>query len=135
MTGLQILGGLITPLFQAVDGLTTSDKERLELKNQLFAMQTQFASTVMDYEKSVMQLQASVITAEANGSSWLQRSWRPVTMLTFLVLVVCDSFGLLITPLAEEAWTLLQLGMGGYVVGRSVERTAAQVVQAIRSKP
>ncbi len=135
MNGLQILGGLITPLFQAVDGLTTSDKERLELKNQLFAMQTQFASTVMDYEKSVMQLQASVITAEANGSSWLQRSWRPVTMLTFLVLVVCDSFGLLISPLAEEAWTLLQLGMGGYVVGRSVERTAAQVVQAIRKQP
>lgn len=135
MTGLQILGSLITPLFQAVDGLTTSDKERLELKNQLFAMQTQFASAVMDYEKSVMQLQASVITAEANGSSWLQRSWRPVTMLTFLVLVVCDSFGLLISPLADEAWTLLQLGMGGYVVGRSVERTAAQVVQAIRKQP
>lgn len=34
-------------------------------------------------------------------------NWRPITMLTFLVLVVCDSFGPLKFRLADEAWTLL----------------------------
>lgn len=52
-------------------------------------------------------------------------------MITFLVLVVCDSFGLLKFRLAEQAWSLLQLGLGGYVVGRSVEKVAPSVVQAI----
>jgi hypothetical protein len=43
-------------------------------------------------------------------------------MLTFLILVVCDSFDLLAFRLADEAWLLLQIGLGGYVVGRSVEK-------------
>ncbi|MCS5587835.1 MAG: hypothetical protein NZ697_05040 [Porticoccaceae bacterium] len=45
-------------------------------------------------------------------------------MLTFLALAVGDSLGLLATPLRDEAWMLLQLGLGGYVVGRSGEKIA-----------
>jgi len=45
--------------------------------------------------------------------SWLQRIWRPLTMLSFLALVVADSFGLLVFRLSAEAWTLLQIGLGG----------------------
>ena len=66
---------------------------------------------VLDYEKQMIQSKSSIISAEANGQSWLQRNWRPITMLTFLGLVVCDSFGLLTFRLAPEAWTLLQIGM------------------------
>ena len=52
-------------------------------------------------------------------------------MLTFLVLVVGDSIGLLANPLAPETWLLLQLGIGGYVVGRSAEK----VTDVLRRKP
>ncbi len=79
---------------------------------------------LLEFEGSVLKTQASVIMAEANGQSWLQRSWRPITMLTFLVLVVVDSFGLLPFRLAEEAWGLLKIGLGGYVIGRSAEKVA-----------
>ena len=48
-------------------------------------------------------------------------------MLTFLGLVVCDSFGWLANPLAAEAWTLLQIGLGGYVAGRSGEKIVSQL--------
>ena len=51
-----------------------------------------------------------------------------MTLLSFLVLVILDSFGLLVNPLAKEAWTLLQIGLGGYVVGRSAEKIATQVI-------
>ena len=50
-------------------------------------------------------------------------------MLTFLALVVCDSFGLLKFRLADQAWTLLQLGLGGYVVGRSAEKIVPMIVK------
>jgi hypothetical protein len=43
-------------------------------------------------------------------------------MVTFLVLVVCDSFGILAFRLSNEAWSLLQVGLGGYVVGKSGEK-------------
>lgn len=68
------------------------------------------------------EVQASVIVSEAQGKSWLQRTWRPITMMVFLVLVVLDSFGWLPNPLAPQAWTLLSIGLGGYVVGRSAEK-------------
>ncbi len=79
---------------------------------------------LLNLESDILKVQANVIMSEANGASWLQRSWRPVTMLTFLVLVVLDSFALLPFRLAEEAWGLLKLGLGGYVVGRSAETVA-----------
>jgi len=48
--------------------------------------------------------------------------------------VVCDSFGWLHSPLAPQAWSLLQIGLGGYVVGRSVEKIAPAITSAIKGK-
>lgn len=69
-----------------------------------------------------MMCQRCLIAAEIGGQSWLQRNWRPITMLSFLVLVILDAFGLLVFRLSDEAWLLLQIGLGGYVVGRSAEK-------------
>ncbi len=122
----KTLTGLFQPVADLVDNLHTSDEERLTIKAKVFELQTQAATEIMAYERQLLDSQSKVIMAEAQGQSWLQRNWRPITMLTFLVLVVCDSFGLLAFRLSDEAWTLLQLGLGGYVVGRSVEKIAPQ---------
>jgi hypothetical protein len=55
-------------------------------------------------------------------------------MLVFLGLVVCDQFGLLTFRLAEQAWTLLQIGLGGYVVGRSVEKIVPTMTKALKKR-
>ncbi len=75
-----------------------------------------------------------VMLAEMNGN-WLQRSWRPILMLT-IVAIVANNY--LIYPylslfwvkapqleLPEQLWSLMQLGLGGYVVGRSVEKSVS----------
>ncbi|MFC1596262.1 3TM-type holin [Candidatus Margulisiibacteriota bacterium] len=126
------LGGLVKPVTDMVDNLHTSDKEKMELNNALAALQNQTALKLLDYEKEKMKAQSDIIKAEAQGQSWLQRSWRPITMLTFLLLVVCDSFGWLKFRLAEQAWTLLQIGLGGYVVGRSAEKIVPGITQALK---
>jgi len=41
--------------------------------------------------------------------------------------VIADSCGLLAFRLSDAAWTLLQIGLGGYVVGRSVEKIAPKM--------
>ena len=79
---------------------------------------------LLTLESDILKVQANVIMAEAGGKSWLQRSWRPITMLTFLALVVLDSFGVLPFRLAKEAWGLLKIGLGGYIIGRSAETVA-----------
>ena len=122
MNILSFIGEIFKPAAKLIDDLHTSDEEKLALKNKLTVIQNEMHSKVIDYETKLLASQSSIITAEANGQSWMQRNWRPITMLTFLALVVCDSFGWLANPLASEAWTLLQIGLGGYVAGRSVEK-------------
>jgi len=122
MNILSFIGEIFKPAAKLIDDLHTSDEEKLTLKNKLTVIQNQMHSKIIDYETKLLSYQTSIITAEANGQSWIQRNWRPITMLTFLALVVCDSFGWLANPLASEAWTLLQIGLGGYVAGRSVEK-------------
>jgi len=132
MSAWSILTELVSPITKMVDELHTSDEERLQVKSEIFQMQATMAAKVMDYEAQLIQAKTSVITAEANGQSWLQRNWRPITMITFLVLVVFDSFGWLENRLAAEAWTLLQIGLGGYVVGRSAEKIIPKVTEVMR---
>ncbi|WP_420555197.1 3TM-type holin [Neptuniibacter marinus] len=132
MSGWKFLSGLVSPLTNLIDELHTSEDERLQVKASIFEMQTQLADKVMEYETKLMQAQAQVITAEAQGASWLQRNWRPITMLTFLILVVADAFGLTAFRLADEAWTLLQIGLGGYVVGRSAEKIVPKITDVMR---
>ena len=129
---LGFLSNIVSPVTDLIDNLHTSDEEKLLIKSQVIQLQNEMASKVLDYEQELMTARVSIITAEANGQSWIQRSWRPVTMLTFLVLVVLDSFGVLPNRLAGEAWTLLQLGLGGYVLGRSAEKVAPSIANAIK---
>lgn len=122
MSVLSFISSIFEPAAKLVDDLHTSDEEKLELQRKMRTLENEVSFKVLDYEKTLMEHQAKVIMAEAQGQSWLQRSWRPITMLSFLLLVALDSFGLLANPLADEAWTLLQIGLGGYVVGRSGEK-------------
>ena len=76
-------------------------------------------------------MQADIIIAEAKGN-WLQRSWRPLLMLAFGFIVIyvkfiAPLFDLRIPELENEFWNLLQLGIGGYVVGRSAEKISKNI--------
>lgn len=131
----SLIAGAISPIVNLIDKMHTSDEERLNAKAAIFEMQAGLLSQLFDYERQLMESKTSIIVAEAQGGSWLQRSWRPITMLTFLALVVCDSFGILAFRLAEQAWALLQIGLGGYVVGRSAEKIAPKILDVLRKDP
>ena len=122
MNWFSLVGSIFKPAAELIDNLHTSDEERLKIKQAMFELQVDAFNKAEEYEGALLDAKKTIITAEASSGSWIASNWRPITMLTFLVLVVGDSMGLLATPLADEAWTLLQLGLGGYVVGRSAEK-------------
>lgn len=130
MNLLNIIGEVVKPITGLIDDLHTSDEEKMKLKNRMYEMQAEAFSKALEFEKNLVSAKSEIIAAEAKGQSWLQRSWRPITMLTFLVLVVLDSFGWLKNPLSAEAWTLLKIGLGGYVVGRSAEKIMSSKSQS-----
>jgi hypothetical protein len=127
----DVVAGILKPISDVIDHVTVSGEDKAKLQLAQLSASLQAATAVQNYEQTLLDGQLKVITAEASSGSWLTSSWRPITMLTFLGLVVCDSFGWLHSPLAPQAWTLLQIGLGGYTVGRSVEKVAVPLVRAL----
>lgn len=127
----KFLTQALEPIARVIDDVHTSEEEKLSLRTEITRVQNSVTERLLDYERQVLEAQSQIITAEAQGNGWLQRNWRPITMLTFLILVVCDSFGLLAFRLADEAWQLLQIGLGGYVIGRSAEKVAPQLLSIL----
>ena len=123
----DLIAGIFKPAAELVDKLHTSDDERLKAKGHLLDVQASAMQRVFDYETSRIEGQQKIVAAEAQSEHFIVAAWRPITMLTFLALAVGDTVGLFATPLRDEAWALLQLGIGGYVVGRSGEKIAKVV--------
>tara|TARA_R110000772_G_C13090183_1_gene418477 strand:+ start:95 stop:487 length:393 start_codon:yes stop_codon:yes gene_type:complete len=118
----DLIAGIFKPAAELIDELHTSEDERLTAKGHLLDVQAAAMQRVFDYEKSTLEAQANIVNSEASSEHWLTATWRPITMLTMLVLVVGDAMMWLPNPLSDDAFMLLQIGLGGYVVGRSAEK-------------
>ena len=132
MSILNFLKDLVKPIVGLVDSLHVSDEERGVLNNELVKLENTISIKLLDYENKLLESQATIVKAEVQGQSWLQRNWRPITALTMLVLVVGHYLGLLAFPIADEAWMLLNLCLGGYIVGRTVEKTVPNIIEKLK---
>jgi hypothetical protein len=93
---------------------------------------------LMQHQQQIESAAASIIQTEAASKHWLAANWRPVTMLTFLGLIVARWFGWAAPDLSEteyiKLWSIVEFGLGGYVVGRSVEKIAPTVAEALKRR-
>lgn len=102
------------------------------------ALKTQLQTAALDHAAAIEQAAAENVKAEIASGSWLAKSWRPITMLIFVALIVARWMGWTaanMTP-AEylEIYGLMKIGLGGYVIGRSAEKVAPAVISAITGK-
>lgn len=79
---------------------------------------------------------AEIVKAEAASEHWLAANWRPILMLTFGALIVARWFGWAAPNLSEaeylKLWSIVELGIGGYVIGRSAEKVLPAVAGALK---
>ena len=99
-------------------------------------VQNEVTLAVMQQAQAIEEAAAGIVKTEAASAHWLAANWRPLTMLTFVALIVARWFGWSAPGLSEaEAlalWDIVQLGLGGYVVGRSVEKVVPAVAEALK---
>ena len=133
---LPIIGDLITAgtnLIKSYFPPDLSPEQKAKLEQGLAEAQNQLTNSVIKYHENEIEQKASIIRAEAQGDSWIQKSWRPITMLVFVFIIAnnyilfpyISLFGGKATALAipPDMWSLLKIGLSGYVVGRSVEKS------------
>lgn len=129
MSIFDFLGGLISPVTDLIGKIVTKDEDKARIRTEIEKIKNELSVKMMEYEMEIAKLRSTVIVSEAQSASWITRSWRPITMLTFLGIIVYQ--GLFVsmfhltpvdyTAIPAEMWTLLTVGIGGYIAGRSVE--------------
>lgn len=112
---------------KAIDRAVPDANQAAELKGRVIAEAQAMAT-------AELQGAVSIIKTEAGSEHWLAATWRPITMLTFVVIVANNyiiapyfnaMFGWSVSlEIPPDMWDLLKIGLGGYVAGRSVEKAA-----------
>ena len=133
---LQAIAPLAKILFNTVDKAVADKDLAAKLKNDL---QTQ----MLQSHTQELTAAAKIIEAEAKAG-WFASSWRPLLMYVLIFILVWNYvlgpvilffFKASITiQLPGDVWTLLQIGLGGYVVGRSAESVARTMANRPQSK-
>ena len=126
---IQMLGAvapLAKILFNTIDKAVPDKDLQEKLKAQL---QTQ----LLQSHTQELTAAAKIIEAEAKAG-WFASSWRPLLMYVLIFILVWNYVigpvikvftGAIISfELPGDVWTLLNVGLGGYVVGRSAESVA-----------
>ena len=113
---------LFNTIEKAVPDKDLQEKLKAQLQTQLLQSHTQELTAA-----------AKIIEAEAKAG-WFASSWRPLLMYVLIFILVWNYvigpvikifMGAVITfELPGDVWSLLQIGLGGYVLGRSAESVA-----------
>jgi hypothetical protein len=117
-----IVGDVVRRLFPDP---SEAAKAQLELQMELMKRQSELEAAA-----------SSIVRAEAESEHWLTATWRPILMLTFGGLIVARWLGFAAPGLAEaevvKLWSIVELGIGGYVIGRSAEKVMPALAEAVR---
>jgi len=123
----KVAGGVADRIFPDPE----QELKRIELQQALQA-------AVLERTSEIERAAAEVVRAEAQGQSWLQRTWRPITMLVFVGLIVARWLGWSAPNLGDaevlKLWDIVEIGLGGYVIGRSAEKILPGVVSSLQKK-
>ena len=115
---MKIVSNVMKEVGGVIETLSLSAREKQQL-------QCRITEVLLRWETESQGRQERVLSAEAGGN-WLQRSWRPLVMLVFAAVVLVGSFVPL--PMLDDGsrfCDLLEIGLGGYILGRGVEAIPA----------
>lgn len=121
---MKTVTNLVSAVGEIVDRLTLPGREKKQLETDILRL-------LIAVEEKTISEQAASIREEARGN-WLQRSWRPIVMLVFTLIILAGTF--LNQPILADTsrfWDLLEIGLGGYIIGRGSE----QLVSSLLKRP
>lgn len=140
---LNLLGDPLSSLLNAASGIigkfVTDPNQKIQAQLELAKIQAEFNAKTIDADIAFAADQAQVITTETKSESWMARNWRPMIMIMFGYIIfhnyiIAQIFSLNILPIPDDLWSLMKLGLGGYVFGRTAEKIAPHVANAIAGK-
>ena len=131
-----LIGGVIEAGLKILDRVLPDPTQKLAAQLELLKLQQAGEFKALEADLQLALSRADIIKTEAASSHWLAANWRPILMLTFGGLIVARWFGWAAPNLSQDEylklWDIVEFGLGGYVIGRSVEKIAPSIAQAIK---
>lgn len=128
----EFVTGLFSPVQKIIDRTVTTDKDRLELSNELARIQSDVQSKLIGLQEKAMAADVAVRQAELSSSSWLSSNWRPIMVLVCFALIIASSFKLCV--LDPKIMDTFQYLISGYAGGRTIEKVTTSITNAVSNK-
>lgn len=90
MSIFDFIGGLIKPAFDLIDNLSTSDEERLVLKNKLMEIQNKANEKLLEYESKVVEAKSNVVVAELKQDDKYTKRARPTVLYSGIAILLIN---------------------------------------------
>lgn len=119
----DFIGGIFAPATKLIDDIHVSDEERLQLRNELAKIQAGAMEKLTELEKARLNAMSKVQAAEANSKHTITATWRPITSMVLVALIVAGSFGMV--TVGPEIYDLAEIFLGAYAGGRSLEKVSS----------
>lgn len=127
MSIFSFIGDLFKPASDLVDELHFSGEEqgnieikKSELRNKLAEMESKVSIKMMDLQSQAIEANSKVAIAEQEHGNWLSKSWRPITSLALVGLLLAMGFE--IVPYKDFLAKVAGGFLGIYGMGRSYEK-------------
>jgi hypothetical protein len=125
---IPVIGKILDKGLDVVDQLVEDKDKANEIKAAI-----KDRVLIQNHEENLVLIkgQIEIILSETKGH-WLQRNWRPLLMM-ICIAIIFNNYVLFpylsmwtakvtVLELPSGLWSLLTLGVGGYIAGRSVEK-------------
>ena len=101
-------------------------------------IEAELSIALMQRAQEIENAAADIVKTEAASEHWLTATWRPVVMLVLTSLIVARWLGYSAPGISEaealKLWSIVEIGLGGYVIGRSAEKIAPVMAEAIKRR-
>lgn len=128
----SFVGGLFgkdSTLSETIDNITTTDEERLQLRNELARIESVVEGKLIGLEETRLNLQGKLAeavskqaAAEALSDSWFTRTYRPAIICGMFGLICASSFGILTHTVPDIFYSAFGATFGIIGTGRTFEK-------------
>ena len=139
---IPLIGEVISGASKILDKFFPSPEDKAKAEALLAQVQNDLEKAILTHREKLFTETGSVIKTEMSGQSNVQRNWRPHLMYVFMGILVWNYMAFPILhgffpilkemPVPPEMWNLLNLGVGGYIGGRTLEKVLPDISRILK---
>jgi len=125
MSVLGLIGGVVSGIGSVVSTIMGFKRDQADIIQSALGTLGDVSASDASREQAVAQ----IISSEMMSGSWMAINWRPILMFVCMGIVISYWWGYVpphfngpMSPMMEELFGLIKIGMGGYIASRGLEK-------------